>query len=135
MHDTFNRRDLSAIDRAYAPNVRWYGTTNRIGYGRAEVRAMARSLLATFPDLGVHVDEVYWMGNDDEGYRVSVRWAAHGNPSRLVAVRRADRRRVHIWGLEQLYIQHGQIVEDWMLFNEFEVIAQLLKDDPTPLLP
>ena len=24
-HDTYNRRDLSAIDRAYAPNVRWHG--------------------------------------------------------------------------------------------------------------
>jgi SnoaL-like polyketide cyclase len=26
-HDTYNRRDLSAIDRAYAANVRWHGAT------------------------------------------------------------------------------------------------------------
>ena len=133
-HDTFNRRDLSAIDRAYAPNVRWYGPTNRIGYGRGDVRSMARSLLSTFPDLGLNVDEVYWMGNDDEGYRVSVRWSALGTHRGWSLYGEPTGRRVHIWGLQQLYLRHGLIVEDWMLFNEFDVLAQLLKDDPTPLL-
>ena len=37
-------------------------------------------------------------------------------------------RRVHLWGLHQLYVQDGRIVEDWMLFNEFDVLAQLLRD-------
>jgi hypothetical protein len=37
--------------------------------------------------------------------------------------------------LQQLYVRRGQIVEDWMLFNEFDVLAQILKDDPAPLLP
>lgn len=133
-HDTFNRRDLNAIDRAYAPNVRWYGTTNRIGYGASDVRGMARSLLSTFPDLGLYVDEVYWMGNDDEGYRVSVRWTALGTHRGWALYGEPTGRRVHIWGLQQLYIQRGRIVEDWMLFNEFEVIAQILRDDPTPLV-
>ena len=133
-HDTFNRRDLSAIDRAYAPNVRWYGTTNRTGYGRSDVRAMARSLLATFPDLGLQVDEVYWMGNDDEGYRVSVRWTALGTHRGWSLYGDPTGRRVHIWGLQQIYIERGEIVEDWMLFNEFDVLAQILKDDPAPLI-
>jgi len=96
---------------------------------------MARGLLATFPDLGLYVDEVYWMGNDDEGYRVSVRWSAAGTHRGWSLYGEPTGRRVHLWGLQQLYIEHGQIVEDWMLFNEFEVLAQLLKDDPTPLLP
>ncbi len=133
-HNVFNRRDLSAIDRAYAPNVRWYGATNRIGYGRAEPRAMARNLLATFPDLGVHVDEVYWMGNDDEGYRAMVRWAGSGTHRGWSLYGKPTGRRVHIWGISQLYIAGGVIVEDWMLFNEFDVMAQLLKDDPAPLI-
>ena len=72
--DTYNRRDLSAIDRAYVPNVRWHGGSLREGYGRADVRKFARGLMATFPDLGLHVDEVYWMGNEAEGFSVSVRW-------------------------------------------------------------
>lgn len=133
-HNTYNRRDLSTIDRAYAPNVRWYGTTNRSGYGRARVRAMARSLLSTFPDLGVHVDEVYWMGNPEEGYRVSVRWGGSGTHKGYTLYGAPTGRQVHIWGMSQLYVQGGRIVEDWTLFNEFDVMAQLLRDEPPALL-
>jgi predicted ester cyclase len=131
-HETYNRRDLSAIDRIYASNVRWYGATNRVGYGRAKVRAMARNLLATFPDLGLHVDEVYWMGNEAEGFRVSVRWTAVGTHRGYALYGAPTGRRVHLWGISQLYIRGGRIVEDWMLFNEFDVLAQLFKDDPAP---
>ena len=127
-HDTYNRRDLSAIDRAYAPNVRWHGGSLREGYGRADVRTMARALMATFPDLGLHVDEVYWMGNEAEGFSVSVRWTAIGTHRGLGLYGAPTGRRVHLWGLDQLYIRDGRIVEQWALFNEFDVLGQLLRD-------
>ena len=134
-HEVYNRRDLSAIDRLYATNVRWHGTTDREGYGRADVRAMARGLLATFPDLGLHVDEVYWMGNETQGFSVSVRWTAIGTHRGHALYGPPTGRRVHLWGISQLYISGGLIVEDWMLFNEFDVMAQLLRDEMLPLVP
>ena len=81
-----------------------------------------RSLLSTFPDLGLHVDDVYWMGNDDDGYRVSVRWTAVGTHRGWSLYGEPTGRRVHLWGIQQLYVQRGLIVEDWMLFNEFDVL-------------
>lgn len=134
-HDVYNRRDLSAIDRVYAQNVRWHGPSNREGYGRADVRAMARGLLATFPDLGLHVDEIYWMGNEQDGFRVSVRWTALGTHRGYALYGTPTGRRVHLWGLSQLYFARGRIVEDWALFNEFDVLAQLLRDEPLSLTP
>lgn len=134
-HETYNRRDLSAIDRAYSQNVRWNGASNRSGHGRSDVRAMARGLLSTFPDLGLQVDEVYWMGNEREGFKVSVRWTAVGTHRGYGLYGPPTGRRVHLWGLSQLYFVDGRIVEDWMLFNEFAVMAQLLADEPLPLLP
>lgn len=134
-HDVYNRRDLSAIDRLYATNVRWHGASNREGYGRSDVRAMARGLLATFPDLGLYVDEVYWMGNEEEGFSVSVRWTALGTHRGFALYGPPTHRRVHLWGISQLYFSAGRIVEDWMLFNEFDVLAQLVRDEPLPLLP
>lgn len=133
-HNVFNRRDLSAIDKAYTSNVRWHGPTNREGYGRADVRAMARNLLATFPDLGLHVDEVYWMGNDADGYAVSVRWTAVGTHRGWGLYGRPTGRRVLLWGLSQLYVENGLIVEDWSLFNEFDVLSQIVRDEPAALL-
>ncbi len=129
-HDVYNRRDLSAVDRLYAPTVRWHGTTNRTGYGRSDVRGMARNLLATFPDLGVRVDEVYWMGNEIDGFSVSVRWTGAGTHRGYGLYGEPSGRRVHLWGISQLYFARGQIVEEWSLFNEFDVLAQLLRDEP-----
>lgn len=133
-HEVYNRRNLSAIDRAYAENVRWHGTSNRFGYGRADVRAMARGLLATFPDLGMQLDEVYWMGNETDGFRVSVRWTALGTHRGYALYGKPTGRRVHLWGLSQLYIAEGRIFEDWMLFNEFDVLIQLLREEPVAAL-
>jgi predicted ester cyclase len=134
-HETYNRRNLSAIDRVYAPNVRWHGASNREGYGRTEVRAMARGLLATFPDLGLHVDEVYWMGNEEDGYSASVRWTALGTHRGYGLYGTPTGRRVHLWGISQLYFVGDRIVEDWMVFNEFDVLAQLLREEPLPMTP
>lgn len=133
-HNVYNRKNLAAIDQAYAQNVRWNAATNRSGYGRSEVKAMARMLMSTFPDLGLHVDEVYWMGNDTDGYAVSVRWSASGTHRGYGLYGKPTGRRVFLWGLSQLYFQHGRIVEDWMLFNEIDVMAQILKDEATDLL-
>jgi predicted ester cyclase len=133
-HDVYNRRDLSAIDRAYAQNVLWHGASNREGRGRGEVRSMARNLLSTFPDFGLQVDEVYWMGNDADGYSVSVRWSAAGTHRGYGMYGAPTGRHAFVWGISQLYFQNGRIVEDWMLFNEFDVIAQLIGDDAPALL-
>lgn len=133
-HNVYNRRNLAAIDKVYAQNVRWTAATNRAGYGRAEVKGMARSLLSTFPDLGLHVDEIYWMGNDVDGYSVSVRWTASGTHRGYGLYGKPTGRRVLMWGLNQMYFQGGKIVEDWMLFNEIDVMSQILRDDATDLL-
>jgi predicted ester cyclase len=134
-HDLWNRRDLSVVDRAYASTVRWKGTSQRSGYGRSDVRGAARALLATFPDLGMQVDEVYWMGNDDEGYRISVRWTAVGTHRGYAMYGAPTGRRVRLWGISQLYVGAGRITEEWALFNEFDVLAQLLSDAPRPMVP
>ena len=129
-HNLYNRRDLSAVDKAYTPTVRWKGTSNRVGYGRQDVKGMARALLATFPDLGMQVDEVYWMGNEAEGFRVSVRWTAQGTHRGYALYGEPTNRRVHLWGINQLYISHGKVTEDWHMFNEFDVMSQILSDEP-----
>lgn len=134
-HDMYNRRDLSAVDRAYARNVRWKGTSDREGTGRADVKGQARALMATFLDLGLQVDEVYWMGNEAEGYRVSARWSAAGTHRGWAMYGNPTGRRVHLWGISQLYIIGGKITEEWMMFNEFDVLAQILSDEPRPLFP
>ncbi len=133
-HDLYNRRDFSAVDRAYTRTVRWHGTSDRVGYGRGDVRGQALNLLATFPDLGMQVDEVYYMGNDAEGYRVSVRWTALGTHRGYAMYGPPTGRRVHIWGISQLYVNDLRITEEWSCFNEFDVMGQLFADEPRAMI-
>lgn len=133
-HDVYNRRDLSAVDRAYTRTARWLGTSDRAAYGRADVRGQAANLIATFPDLGMHVDDVHHMGNDVAGYRVSVRWTATGTHRGWAMYGDPTGRRVHIWGISQLSIAGAQITEEWSCFNEFGVLAQLRADEPSELV-
>jgi hypothetical protein len=138
-HDMYNRRDLSTVDRLYAATVRWLGATNRAGVGRQDVKGFARSLMATFPDLGLRVDEVYWMGNDAEGYRLSVRWSASGSHRGFGLYGAPTGRRIRLWGISQLYVsvtEHGpRVTEEWNMFNEFDVMAQILADEPAQMIP
>jgi sulfopropanediol 3-dehydrogenase len=134
-HNLYNRRDLSSVDRAYVPTVRWWGTSDRVGYGREDVKGMARALLATFPDLGMQVDAVHWMGNEADGYRVSVRWTAQGTHRGHALYGEPTNRRVRLWGINHLYLSAGRIIEDWQMFNEFDVMAQILRDEPSVVFP
>lgn len=130
-HNLYNRRDLSSVDRAYLPTVQWRGPSGRLGYGRQDVKGMPRALMATLPDLGMQVDEVYWMGNEAEGFRVSVRWTAQGTHRGYGLYGEPSGRRVHLWGVDQIYIAHGQITQHWHMFNEFDLMAQILSDEPS----
>jgi predicted ester cyclase len=129
-HEVFNWRNLSAIDRAYAPNVRWLGPTDRQLQGRGDLKSFALSLLATFPDLAISVDDVYWMGNADEGYLVSVRWSGIGTHRGHGVYGPPTGRRVALWGLSQYRVENGRIAQEWTLFNEFDLLQQILRDDP-----
>jgi len=69
------------------------------------------------------------MGNERDGFSVSVRWTAAGTHRGHALYGKPTGRRVHFWGLSQLAFAGGRIVEDWMLFNEFDLLAQLVRDD------
>lgn len=128
-HAIWNWRSLAAVDRAYAANVRWLGATDRRFSGRGELKSFVLSLLAMFPDLSVSVDDVYWMGSDVDGYLVSVRWSAIGTHRGNGVYGPATGRRVAIWGIAQHRIVGERIIQEWFLFNEFELLQQILRDE------
>ena len=83
------------------------------------------SLFAAFPDLELQVDEVYWMGNEEEGFLVSIRWSAAGTHTGAVMYGSPTSLPVQLWGITQQQIMNGRIVAEWMLFNELDLMMQL----------
>lgn len=127
-HYVWNWRMPGQVDKAYAPNMRFRGSTERVYYGRGEYKSFILSIIAMFPDLVHQIDDVYWMGNDKDGYLSSVRWSIVGTHRGAGVYGPPTGRQVYMWGISQHHIKDGQIVEEWMLFNEFAVLQQILRD-------
>jgi predicted ester cyclase len=87
--------------------------------------ALIAALRSAFPDLSFQVDEVYWMGNEQEGFLSMERWsvdATHGGPGPYGM---PTGQPVTIWGITQREIRDGRITREWMLFNELDLLMQL----------
>ncbi len=83
-----------------------------------------------FPDIAAQVEEVYWMGNEEEGYLASLRWSAVGTHRGFGVYGRPTGRQCRIWGINQYRIKDGRIREEWMMFNEFDLLQQIMASDP-----
>jgi predicted ester cyclase len=110
------------------PQLRFRGSTNRVYYGRGEYQSFILSMMAMFPDLALQVDDVYWMGNDQDGYMASVRWSISGTHRGWGIYGPPTGRPVRMWGISQHQIKDGKIAQEWMLFNEFAVMQQIYRD-------
>jgi len=125
-HEIWNWRLLGKVNEYYAQNVRFHGTGDREIYGTGQLRSYFISILAMFPNLAHHIDHIYWMGNDAEGYKVSVRWSIEGSHRGPGLYGKPTSKPISMWGISQLTIRAGKILEEWNLFNEFAVLQQIL---------
>lgn len=129
-HYSWNWRNLAALDRLYDDRLTFHGPTDRVLSGLSAYKSFLLSLIAMFPDIASQVEEVYWMGNETEGYLTAVRWSAVGTHRGFGPYGPPTGRTVRIWGLTQQHIVNGLVREEWMLFNEFDVLQQLLASEP-----
>ena len=127
LHDNIWNGDGGAIDADYADDLPFEGTTERRFAGRDAYRAYIGELRAAFPDLRHQVDEVYWMGNDADGYLISTRWSAEGTHAGGTLYLAPTGQPCQIWGITQWRVSDGQVRQEWQLFNELDVMIQIAK--------
>lgn len=123
--ELWNRRNLEALGATYATGFGFEGPTDRKFCGAGNYREFLDSILGAFPDLEVQVDEVYWMGNDVDGYLTSERWSAEGTHTGPGLYGEPTGKPIQIWGITQHEIAGGRIVREWLLFNELDLMMQL----------
>lgn len=125
MNDLWNRKNYQVLSQHYNKNFAFAGATGRHFTGREDYASMLKELVAAFPDLQLQVDEVYWMGNDQDGYLSSERWSASGTHLGAGRYGTPTGREVQIWGITQHQIIGGRIAREWMLFNELDLMMQI----------
>lgn len=106
------------LDAYYASNCEFRVATNRQFCGASAMSAFSRTLQMPLSHFEPQVDEIYWMGNDQQGYLTSTRWSAD---ALLCGVP------VQIWGITQHEIISGRIRREWMLFNELDLMMQIAR--------
>jgi hypothetical protein len=121
----WNSNDYGSISAAYADNFTFQGPTDRVSIGARPYQAFLASLKSVFPNLVLQVDEVYWMGNEQQGFLTSERWSAIGTHTGAGIYGPASACEVQLWGITQHRIIDGRIVSEWMLFNELDLMMQI----------
>jgi len=125
LHDIWNRRLLGHIDRYYAPNLVCYTTGNRILYGRGDYRHNIMALLAAFPDALVQVDHICSLPNGEGAYRVATRWTLLGTHTGPGWYGPPTGKRVRLIGVTHSELESGQIVREWLLYDEVAILKQI----------
>jgi predicted ester cyclase len=125
LHEIWNRRMFNVIREVYYENYEYHGPAQRDLYGRGEYTALVLSLLAAFPDARFSIDQLYWQGDEQTGYRTSMRWSLVGTHTGDGIYGEPTGIRFRFWGLTQHVIKDGKLVEEWTLFNEFSLLKQL----------
>ncbi len=129
VYDTiWNRRNFSAINKAYSNNVEFEGSTGRKFKGVKQLRIFIISMISAFPDLALSIEDLYWMGNVQDGYLVSVRWGAVGTHKGNGVYGLPTNRECYLLGITQWEIKNNKIIREWTGFNELAILMQLLGD-------
>ncbi len=121
----WNACDYELLGNNYVEGFSFQGPTDRAFSGAIAYKDFLEALHTTFPDFRLQVDEVYWMGNDNDGYLTSERWSATGTHQGNTLYGPASGCEVQIWGITQHRIKQGRIIQEWMLFNELDLLMQI----------
>jgi len=125
MNRLWNQKDFGVLQDVYLPEFAFAGPTDRKFSGVTSYQALLADLADAFPDLQHQVDEVYWMGNESDGFLTSERWSAEGTHKGPGIYGEPTGKAVQIWGITQHKIENGRVAAEWMLFNELDLMMQL----------
>jgi predicted ester cyclase len=125
VHEIWNWRLLNKIDQYYVPNYVCRTSTNRELYGLGDLKSYMLSFLATFSDLSLGIDHVCFVGNEQDGHRVALRWTllgTHDGPARYGP---PTGKRIRLLGISHFLVHNGRFVREWTSFDEFALLKQI----------
>ena len=78
-------------------------------------------MIASFPDIALSVEDIYWMGNDHDGYSISIRWGSIGTHKGNGSYGPPTDKECYIWGITQWHIENNKIIKEWTVFNDIRI--------------
>ena len=125
-HDVWNGRHFNRVRETHRADVSMFVPNHLQVKGANNVRTYIMSLIAMFPDAHMNVEDVYRLGDEAAGYRVSVRWRFSGTHGTYGPYGPPTGKRVNVLGLSHLHVQGGQVHKHYFVFDELAVMMQLV---------
>ena len=121
--------DLQAAREIYSPVARLHGPSGRELFGHAEIVHHARSLLAGLVDVRYRIDHVAVTPAvtcaESEAVSVALRWTLTGRYAEHGLYGKPTGARLFLLGATHLDMIGDRIVEEWTVFDELAVLAQV----------
>ncbi len=125
MHEIWNWRLFNKLDDYFIETFQCHTCPSKEIYGRSNYLAHMMDWLIPFPDGHLLIDHLYWLGNDDEGYRVACRWSFEGTHRGYGKYGSPTGKRIRIMVISHFLVKNGKFVEEWMIFDELALLQQL----------
>ena len=115
-----NQRDLSALDEYFSSNLTDHALPPGLPAGLEGRKMFASALLAAFPDLHVHLEDMI-----ADGEKLVTRYTVHGTHNGDLMGIPPTGKQVSIGGIAIDRFENGQSIEHWELFDQMAMMQQL----------
>jgi len=127
VHEVWNWRLLNKIDAYYVPDYICHTTCERHLRGLGHYKAFVLTMLGTFPDAVMSIEQFYAMGTATEGYRTMTRWNLQGTHKGPGPYGEPTGQPFYLMGISHHIVKEGRFVEEWTFFDEVALLQQLWK--------
>ena len=120
MNEVWNRHNVDAMERYYAPNYVHHDVSRPDVTTLADYKQWARDLIAGLPNLHVAADDLI-----AEDGKVVKRWTATGTHTGTLAGIAPTNKAVSFSGMSTYRIDDAKILESWYVYDLFGLLQQL----------
>ena len=118
-------KDYSFTDYSRAASIFWPG--NKTGHGREDISKFWNSLKNAFNNIDFSIEHVGWLEEKNKNSKVSIRWFLNGlHTNNTNEYEQATNKNIFIMGINHAEIVDGNIIREWVLFDEVAIWKQLL---------
>ena len=117
--------DYKFTNYARAASIFWPG--NKIGHGREEISEFWNSIKKALKKIKFSIEHVGWLEEEGKNSKVSIRWFLNGlHANNTNEYEQATNKNIFIMGINHAEIVDGNIIREWVLFDEVAIWKQLL---------
>jgi steroid delta-isomerase-like uncharacterized protein len=115
-----NQKDMSAFEAYFSPDLIDHALPPGLPLGLAGRKMFGSALLAAFPDLHVHVEDLV-----ADGEKIVTRYSVHGTHNGELMGIPPTGKAVSIGGIAIDRFENGQSIEHWEFYDQMGMMQQL----------